>query len=102
MLRSAEEEILAALQTQGKHWPQSIGDAGTTYRRPRVALASRKLRLRGIRNEQDIVDYLTHNWDVNVTLAKFNKGLAASVALMQETDVLIGMHGAGVPALSWV
>lgn len=41
------------------------------------------------------MDYLVNNWDVNVTVTKFDGGLAASIALMQETDVLVGVHGAG-------
>lgn len=58
-------------------------------------LASRSPIRRGILNEAEIVDYLVNNWDVNVTVTKFDGGLAASIALMQETDVLVGVHGAG-------
>ena len=80
-------------------WPGSVGDTGASHKRPRVVVASRPLHSRGILNEADMVDYLLKNWDVNVTVTKFNMGLAGSLTLMQETDVLIGMHGAGMHSM---
>lgn len=76
-------------------WPASIGDDGKPLQRPRVVIASRPPRRRGILNELDLIQHLTSKWDVNVTVTNFRMGLAGAIALMQETDVLLGMHGAG-------
>ena len=81
-------------------WPASVGDAGAQHKRIRVVLASRPPRRRAVLNEPDIVAHLVKHWDVNVTLTRFDMGLAGAVALMQETDVLIGMHGAGASVVS--
>ena len=43
------------------------------------------------------MDALLQAWDVNVTLTTFAMPLRDAITLMQETDVLIGMHGAGLP-----
>ena len=54
-------------------------------------------RRRAVLNEQEIVDTLLQGWDVNVTVTTFAMPLRDAITLMQETDVLIGMHGAGMP-----
>ena len=54
-------------------------------------------RRRAVLNEQEIVDTLLQGWDVNVTVTSFAMPLRDAITLMQETDVLIGMHGAGMP-----
>ena len=82
-------------QTFEQPWPASIGDAGVVLKRPRVTIASRPPNRRAILNENEIVSHLTNNWDVNVTVTNFRMSLASAIALMQETDVLLGMHGAG-------
>ena len=48
-------------------------------------------------NEQEVVDALLQAWDVNVSVTTFAMPLRDAITLMQETDVLIGMHGAGKP-----
>lgn len=86
------------MQVELLPWPETIGDTGAGYDRPRVVIAARPILDRGIMNEPHIIAYLTNNWDVNVTVSWFDAGLADTLSLMQETDVLIGMHGAGKTA----
>ena len=64
-----------------------------------MVIATRPKNRREVLNEQEIVDYLVDNYDVNVTVTKFGDGLAAAIALMQDTDVIIGVHGAGMSPL---
>ena len=46
-------------------------------------------------NEQEVLDFIAAKFDVNVTRIIFGGRMEEAMAIMQQTDMLIGMHGAG-------
>ena len=46
-------------------------------------------------NEDELLDYIRRTWDVTVVSTSFSMPLRDAITLMQDTDVLMGMHGAG-------
>ena len=46
-------------------------------------------------NEQEVLDFIAANFDVNVTRIMFGGRMEEAMSVMQQTDMLIGMHGAG-------
>ncbi|KAK9814417.1 hypothetical protein WJX72_005682 [[Myrmecia] bisecta] len=95
-LRQAEK---LHAQEQGRP-PLLVLHDSVNYKRPRVTIASRPLdrgyNVRGLVNEQEIVDWIEARYDVNVTLTEFSMPLLESMTLMEDTDVFFGMHGAGL------
>lgn len=51
---------------------------------------------RAILNEPDLVAFIEAHWPVNVVTTNFNVSMWDAIELMQRTDVLIGVHGAGL------
>ena len=50
---------------------------------------------RAILNEQELLQSITDAWDVEVVNTTFHMPLRDAISLMADTDILIGMHGAG-------
>ena len=50
---------------------------------------------RGVTNEDEVVKFIEATYDVNITVVNFGGPVEDAMNLMQQTDLLIGMHGAG-------
>ncbi|KAK9803772.1 hypothetical protein WJX73_005275 [Symbiochloris irregularis] len=79
-----------------RNMPLAPHDYGSQTKRPRVVIATRPTDRRQVLNEDEIITYLRDNWDVHVMVEGFRDGLGAAFSLMQDTDVIIGVHGAGL------
>ena len=50
---------------------------------------------RGIENEAEVVAMIEASYDVNVTVVNFGGPLRDAMVIVRQTDLLVGMHGAG-------
>ena len=50
---------------------------------------------RGMVNEEEVLGFIAANFDVNVTRIMFGGRMEEAMSVMQQTDMLIGLHGAG-------
>lgn len=50
---------------------------------------------RSVLNEADILEYILSRYNVTVRVTSFEEPLVEIIHLMDSTDVLLGMHGAG-------
>ena len=50
---------------------------------------------RAVLNEAQLLSHISSAWDVDVVRTNFNMPLREAITLMQASDVLVGMHGAG-------
>lgn len=77
----------------------SIVKRGEAYQlerpRPVVAYMSRNFFSRGVLNEHDILRYILANYNVTLRVTTFEEPLLEAMELLQHSDVVIGMHGAG-------
>ena len=69
--------------------PSVVCDAGSACLRRTLG------ERRAIINEQELLQSITDAWDVEVVNTTFHMPLRDAISLMAETDILIGMHGAG-------
>ncbi|KAL4441531.1 hypothetical protein ABPG77_002035 [Micractinium sp. CCAP 211/92] len=63
--------------------------------RPVVTYMSRNFFSRGVLNEHDVLRYILAKYNVTLRVTTFEEPLLESMELLQHTDVMIGMHGAG-------
>ena len=70
----------------------------TRSSRIRVTLLSRQTRTRRLLNEEDLVEALESTGRYEVTLAAFTHRtpFLEQIQIVRDTDILIGMHGAGL------
>ena len=57
---------------------------------------------RAVLNEAELLDYIRAEWDVDVVSTTFGGPLREAITLMQNTEVLVGMHGAGLTNTFWM
>ncbi|EEB11866.1 glycosyltransferase, putative [Pediculus humanus corporis] len=67
----------------------------------KITLLSRETSFRNILNEKDLINSLSQNKSYNVKKTVFNKNMrfSSQLEIIRNTDILIGMHGAGLTHL---
>ena len=67
----------------------------------KITLLSRETSFRNILNEKDLINSLSQNKSYNVKKTVFNKNMrfSSQLEIIKNTDILIGMHGAGLTHL---
>jgi hypothetical protein len=75
-------------------WPSSsLNNYGTS--KPVVTYIWRSTLNRCVVNEADILEWILSRYDVTVRVTTFEEPFLETMDLMNSTDILIGMHGAG-------
>merc|ERR1719397_644303 len=93
MLRKFSQFLLSGL---GINQYGVLGD-----RRLRLTLLSRDTKTRKILNERELVEALQSTGLYKVTVARFNPlvPFRSQLTLIQNSDILVGLHGAGLTHL---
>lgn len=67
----------------------------------RITLLSRQTSYRNILNERELIEALSQNKSYDVRKTVFNKNLRFTdqLEIIRNTDIFIGMHGAGLTHL---